>query len=231
MSSNGKRIVALRDSIDRSKVYGLADAIQAAQTASNEKFDASIDVVIKIGVDPRKHMVKGVSQLPNGTGKVTKVIVFAEADKAASATEAGADLVGLEDLIEDIRLGKVNVSEYDVCIAVPAAMKMLGKIAKILGPKGMMPNAKLGSVTNDITQAVDNVKKGQVKFTVEKGSLVHCQVGKASFDQEKIAENVRQLVADLKKAKPPEAKGQYLQKMHISTTMGPGLQVDLSTVA
>lgn len=231
MATHGKRIKALRQEIETGKQYDLSTALEKAKSLANEKFPASIDVVFKIGVDPRKHMVKGVSQLPHGTGKTVKVIVFAEAEQADAAKNAGADLVGYEQLIDDIKSGEVNVSQYDVCIAVPAAMKLLGKVAKILGPKGMMPNAKLGTVTPDVASAVENVKKGQVKFTVEKGSLVHCQVGKVSFESAQLAENIQQLVSDLKKAKPSAAKGQYLQKMHLSTTMGPGIQVDLSTVA
>jgi large subunit ribosomal protein L1 len=231
MATHGKRIKTLRQEIETGKQYDLNTAIDKAKSIANEKFPASIDVVFKIGVDPRKHMVKGVSQLPHGTGKTVKVIVFAEAEQADAAKNAGADLVGYEQLIDDIKSGEVNVSQYDVCIAVPAAMKLLGKVAKILGPKGMMPNAKLGTVTPDVASAVENVKKGQVKFTVEKGSLVHCQVGKVSFESAQLAENIQQLVSDLKKAKPSAAKGQYLQKMHLSTTMGPGIQVDLSTVA
>ncbi|MDA9832676.1 50S ribosomal protein L1 [Gammaproteobacteria bacterium] len=231
MASHGKRIKALKQEVEALKQYELVSAIEKAKSLSNEKFPSSMDVVFKIGVDPRKYMVKGVSQLPHGTGKTVKVIVFAEADQADAATAAGADLVGYEQLIDDIKSGEVNVSQYDVCIAVPAAMKLLGKVAKILGPKGMMPNAKLGTVTPDVASAVSNVKKGQVKFTVEKGSLVHCQIGRVSFESSQLAENIQQLVSDLKKAKPSAAKGQYLQKMHISTTMGPGIQVDLSTVS
>tara|TARA_Y200000002_G_scaffold179008_1_gene147604 strand:- start:1889 stop:2581 length:693 start_codon:yes stop_codon:yes gene_type:complete len=230
MAKTGKRIVALRQQIDRTKQYDLLSAIETAKSIASEKFPASMDIVMKIGVDPRKHMVKGVSQLPHGTGKTVKVIVFAEADKAKKAQEAGADLVGLEELIDDIKSGAVNVSEYDVCIAEPSVMKLLGKIAKILGPKGMMPNAKLGTVTPDLDKAVNNVKKGQVKFTVEKGSLVHCQVGRVAFESNQLEENIKQLVSDLKKAKPSAAKGQYLQKLFVSTTMGPGIQVDLATV-
>lgn len=231
MASHGKRIKALRNQIEQGKKLDLMAAIDKAKSLSNEKFPASVDVVFRIGVDPRKHMVKGVSQLPHGTGKTVKVIVFAEGEQAELASKAGADLVGFEQLIDDIKSGEVNISQYDVCIAVPSAMKVLGKIAKILGPKGMMPNAKLGTVTPDVASAVSNVKKGQVKFTVEKGSLVHCQVGKVSFETSQLAENIQQLVTDLRRAKPSAAKGQYLQKMHLSTTMGPGIQVDLSTVA
>ena len=222
-----KRMAAVAAKFDKEQVYGIQDAVALLQGMPAVKFDESIDVSVKIGVDARKHSVRGVSQLPHGSGRKVRVAVFAEGEAAKQAKEAGADLVGTEDLCDKLKKGPIDVQ---VVIATPDMMGMVGKIAKVLGPKGLMPNPKMGTVTTHVAEAVLGAKKGQAAFRLDKASIIHATVGRRSFTADQIKENIAQLLADIKKLKPASAKGQFLQKLSLSTTMGPGLTVDLKTV-
>lgn len=222
-----KRMVAVAKQFDKEKVYSVIDAVKLLQGLPEVKFDESIDVSIKIGVDARKHSVRGVSQLPHGSGRKVRVAVFAEGDAAKQAKEAGADMVGTEDLCDKLKKGPIDVQ---VVIATPDMMGMVGKIAKVLGPKGLMPNPKMGTVTTHVADAIKGAKKGQAAFRLDKASIIHTTVGRRSFTAEQIKENFSQLLVDIKKLKPASAKGQFLQKLCVSTTMGPGLTVDLKSV-
>ena len=222
-----KRMAAVAAKFDKEQVYGIQDAVALLQGMPAVKFDESIDVSVKIGVDARKHSVRGVSQLPHGSGRKVRVAVFAEGEAAKQAKEAGADLVGTDDLCDKLKKGPIDVQ---VVIATPDMMGMVGKIAKVLGPKGLMPNPKMGTVTTHVAEAVLGAKKGQAAFRLDKASIIHATVGRRSFTADQIKENTAQLLADIKKLKPASAKGQFLQKLSLSTTMGPGLTVDLKTV-
>jgi large subunit ribosomal protein L1 len=225
MSSKGKRYQAVADKRDRQTFYNLDDALQMIKDTASAKFDESVDVAINLGVNAKKsdQSVRGATVLPRGTGKTMRVAVFADGADADSAREAGADLVGLDDLAESIQGGEIN---FDVCIATPATMRVVGKLGQVLGPRGLMPNPKVGTVTQDVTKAVQNAKAGQVQFRIDKAGVIHCPIGKASFEQDALKENLLALVSALEKAKPSTAKGQFLKRVTLSTTMGPGVKVD-----
>jgi large subunit ribosomal protein L1 len=230
MAKKSKRLRSAYDGIVPGTAYDLADAIALVRERASAKFDETIEVALGLAVDPRHadQMVRGVVSLPHGTGKTLRVAVFAKGDKAAEATAAGADLVGAEDLMQQIQGGQIN---FDRCIATPDMMAVVGRLGKILGPRGLMPNPKLGTVTQDVAGAVRAAKAGQVEFRVEKAGIVHGGVGKASFPPEKIDANVRAFVDAVVKAKPSGAKGTYLQRAAISSTMGPGIKVNVASVA
>ena len=225
-----KRIAASREGIDRDKLYPLNEAISLIKERATAKFDETIEVAMNLGVDPRHadQMVRGVVNLPNGTGRTVRVAVFARGDKAEEAKAAGADIVGAEDLVETVQKGEIN---FDRCIATPDMMPLVGRLGKVLGPRGMMPNPKVGTVTVDVKAAVEASKGGAVEFRVEKAGIVHGGVGKASFDAQSLEENVRAFADAVIKAKPSGAKGNYLKRIALSSTMGPGVKIDLSTIA
>lgn len=225
MSKHGKRLRGAYEGIDRERLYELDAAIAMIKGAATAKFDETVEIAVNLGVDPRHadQMVRGVVAMPNGTGKQVRIAVFAKADKAAEAKAAGADIVGAEDLMEQVQKGEIN---FDRCIATPDMMGVVGRLGKILGPRGLMPNPKVGTVTMDVAGAVKAAKAGQVEFRVEKAGIVHGGVGKVSFDAPKLAENIRAFVDAVIKAKPPGAKGTYVKRVSLSTTMGPGLRVN-----
>ena len=229
MSKIGKRTVKARDGLDRMKAYPLADAVKMVKARATAKFDETIEVAMNLGVDPRHadQMVRGVVSLPNGTGRSARVAVFAKGAKADEAKRAGADIVGAEDLAEQVQKGEIN---FDRCIATPDMMGVVGRLGKVLGPRGLMPNPKVGTVTMDVTQAVKDAKGGAVEFRVEKAGIVHAGVGKASFNDQAIADNVRALIDSVVKAKPAGSKGTYLKKISLSSTMGPGIKIALDSV-
>ena len=229
MANKGKRLRSGYASIDRERAYALDEAIRLVKQNAQAKFDETVEIAVSLGVDPRHadQMVRGVVSLPNGTGKKVRVAVFAKGDKAEAATAAGADIVGAEDLAERIQGGQMD---FDRCIATPDMMAIVGRLGKILGPRGLMPNPKLGTVTPDVAKAVQDAKGGQIQFRVEKAGQVHGGIGKASFTPEELAANVRAFIDALVKAKPSGAKGTYLQQASLSSTMGPGLRLDLSSV-
>nr|WP_319388710.1 50S ribosomal protein L1 [uncultured Cohaesibacter sp.] len=229
MAKVGKRIRAAREKVDATATYALADAVKLIKEASSTKFDETVEIALNLGVDPRHadQMVRGVCQLPAGTGKTVRVAVFARGDKAEEAKAAGADIVGAEDLVEIVQGGKID---FDRCIASPDMMPLVGRLGKVLGPRGMMPNPKVGTVTPDVAQAVKDSKGGSVEFRVEKAGIIHGGVGKVSFDEAALVENIKAFVSAVSKAKPAGAKGTYMQKMSLSSTMGPGLTVDLASV-
>ncbi|AMW33991.1 50S ribosomal protein L1 [Haematospirillum jordaniae] len=230
MAKLGKRLSAAYEGVNREKLYTLVEAVGLVKGGSRAKFDETIEVAVNLGVDPRHadQMVRGVVELPHGTGKAVRVAVFAKAGKADEAKAAGADIVGAEELLESIQQGKID---FDRCIASPDMMGLVGRVAKILGPRGLMPNPKLGTVTVDVASAVKAAKAGQVQFRVEKAGIVHAGIGKASFDEGKLVENVRAFVDALQKAKPSGAKGSYMQKVSLSSTMGPGVKVSIASIA
>ncbi len=225
----GKRVTKSREGIDRKKLYALNDAVSMVKDRASAKFDETIEVALNLGVDPRHadQMVRGVVNLPNGTGRTVRVAVFARGDKAEEARKAGADIVGAEDLVDIVQGGTID---FDRCIATPDMMPLVGRLGKVLGPRGMMPNPKVGTVTADVAGAVKASKGGAVEFRVEKAGIIHAGVGKASFDAKAIEENIRALTDAVVKAKPSGAKGTYVQRVAVSSTMGPGVKVDPSTV-
>ena len=222
-----KRNKAIAEKIDKDKVYSLEDALALLKEVSTVKFNESVDISVNLGVDPKKsdQVVRGATVLPNGTGKNVRVAVFTDGDNATAAKEAGADIVGMDDLAAEVKKG---VMDFDVVIASPDAMRVVGQLGQILGPRGLMPNPKVGTVTPDVATAVKNAKSGQVRYRVDKAGIIHCSVGTVKFDVPQLKENVEGLLADLIKAKPTAAKGVFLKKISISTTMGPGLMVDQS---
>ena len=226
--AHAKRIKAARVGIDRTKLYPLTEAIAMVKSRANAKFDETIEVAMNLGVDPRHadQMVRGVCVLPNGSGRTLRVGVFARGAKADEARAAGADVVGAEDLVEIVQGGTIN---FDRCIATPDMMPLVGRLGKVLGPRGMMPNPKVGTVTMDIAGAVAASKGGSVEFRVEKAGNVHAGIGKASFDADKLVENIKAFVDSVAKARPTGSKGTYLQRMAVSSSMGPGVKVDLSS--
>ncbi len=226
----GKKLVAVKKDLDQTKLYSLQEAIATLKKVKFAKFDESLEVAINLGVDPRHsdQMVRGIVSLPAGTGKNVRVAVICKDEKVDEAKKAGADLAGSVVLIDDIKAGKVD---FDVCIATPDMMGIVGQVARVLGPKGLMPNPKLGTVTADITTAVKNAKSGQVEFRVEKAGIVHAGLGKISFSEADLLKNAQALIGSVVKAKPAGAKGSYLKKVHLSSTMGPSLQVDISTIS
>ena len=230
MKKLSKRINTFRDKVEQGKYYSIQDAVNLLKEISSVKFDESVEVAINLGVDARKsdQQVRGSTVLPKGTGKKIRVAVFAEGENANTAKAAGADTVGFEDLAEAMQKGDIN---YGVVIATPDAMPIVGKLGKALGPRGLMPNPKDGTVTKDIEQAVRNAKSGQVRYKTDKNGIIHCVIGKVSFDSDSLIENLQTLLADLIKVKPNSAKGNYLKKLSLSTTMGPGLLVDQSSLS
>ena len=230
MAQSTKRNKAARENVDRSKVYGVSEALALAKQNATAKFDESIDVSVNLGVDAKKsdQLGRGSVVMPKGTGKTVRVAVFAQADKAQEATDAGADLVGFEDLAEKIKGGNID---FDVAIATPDAMRVVGQLGQILGPRGLMPNPKVGTVTPNVAEAVKNAKAGQVQYRTDKAGIIHCSIGRASFEEDALAENLKALIDALNKAKPASSKGVYLKKVSVSSTMGPGLRVDHASLA
>jgi len=231
MAKSGKRLSKARDSYDRDQLFEVSEAVKIIKTsAADTKFDETVEVAINLGVDPRHadQMVRGTVSLPHGTGKSLRVAVFAKGDKADEATSAGADLVGAEDLAEQVQKGEIN---FDRCIATPDMMAIVGRLGKILGPKGMMPNPKLGTVTPDVKGAIEAAKAGQIEFRVEKQGIIHAGVGKASFSEDALTENVSAFIGAIVKAKPSGVKGTYMKKVSLSSTMGPGVKLDVSGIS
>lgn len=229
MAKISKRKQASLDKIDPQKTYDISVALGLVKELATAKFPESIDVSVNLGVDSRKsdQVVRGSTVLPNGTGKTVRVAVFAQGENAEKATAAGADIVGFEDLAEAVKGGEMN---FDVVIATPDAMRVVGQLGQILGPRGLMPNPKVGTVTADVETAVKNAKAGQVRYRTDKAGIIHCAIGRADFEVDALTENLNALLADLRKAKPASAKGSYVKKLTISSTMGPGVAVDRATV-
>ncbi|KPK72553.1 MAG: 50S ribosomal protein L1 [Acidithiobacillales bacterium SM23_46] len=224
---NGKRFKAQFAKVERERNYPLDDALKLIKETASAKFDESVDVSINLGVDAKKsdQNVRGTAVMPRGTGKTVRVAVFAEGAAAEAAKKAGADIIGFQDLADQIKAGQIN---FDLCIATPEAMKVVGQLGQILGPRGLMPNPKVGTVTPNVAKAVESAKAGQVQFRTDKAGIVHCAIGKASFDAEALKENFMSLMAALNKAKPSTAKGVYIKKVTVSTTMGPGVRLDIA---
>jgi large subunit ribosomal protein L1 len=225
MAALTKRRKAAREKVDSTKTYEIDEALSLAKELATAKFPESIDVSVNLGVDPRKsdQVVRGSTVLPNGTGKTVRVAVFAQGENAEKAKTAGADVVGFEDLAETVKGGQLD---FDVVIATPDAMRVVGQLGQILGPRGLMPNPKVGTVTPDVESAVQNAKAGQVRYRTDKAGIIHCPIGRADFEVPALKENLQALLGDLKKAKPAASKGQYVKKLTVSSTMGPGLSVD-----
>ncbi|MEN5276557.1 50S ribosomal protein L1 [Brucella sp. TWI432] len=229
MAKISKRIAKIREGVDVNKLYDLSDAIGLVKERAVAKFDETIEIAMNLGVDPRHadQMVRGVVNLPNGTGRTVRVAVFARGDKAEEAKKAGADIVGAEELFETVNSGKI---EFDRCIATPDMMPLVGRLGKVLGPRGLMPNPKVGTVTVDVAAAVTASKGGAVEFRVEKAGIIHAGIGKVSFDNQKLEENIKAFADAVIKAKPAAAKGEYVKRVSISSTMGVGVKVDPATV-
>ena len=229
MAKLSKRMQAIAAKVDRTKLYPIDEAVTLLNDVAKTKFKESIDVAVNLGVDPRKsdQAVRGATTLPHGTGKVTRVAVFAQGANADKARAVGADIVGFEDLAEKVKGGDLD---FDVVIATPDAMRIVGQLGKVLGPRGLMPNPKTGTVTPDVETAVRNAKSGQIQFRADKAGIVHGSVGKVGFGPKEIKENLEALLADLRKAKPASAKGVYLKKITLSTTMGPGVSIDQASL-
>jgi len=227
MAKMSKRNKAIAEKVDKDKVYPIEEALGLLKELSTVKFAESVDISVNLGVDPKKsdQVVRGATVLPNGTGKEVRVAVFTDGDNATAAKDAGADIVGMDDLADEVKKGNMD---FDVVIASPDAMRVVGQLGQILGPRGLMPNPKVGTVTPNVAEAVKNAKSGQVRYRVDKAGIVHCSVGTVKFDVPQLKENIDGLVADLIKAKPTAAKGVYLKKISVSTTMGPGLAIDQS---
>lgn len=227
MASASKRNKAIREQLDPGKIYLAEEALELLKKLSNVKFTESVDVAVRLGVDSRKsdQNVRGSTVLPNGTGKTVRVAVFTQGDNVEKAVEAGADVVGMDDLHDQIKGGDLA---WDVVIATPDAMRVVGKLGQVLGPRGLMPNPKVGTVATDVAAAVKNAKAGQVRFRTDKGGIIHSTIGKADFEVEALTANLAALLTDLQKLKPASAKGQYLKKVAVSTTMGPGIVIDHS---
>lgn len=219
MAKLSKRAKAIAEKIDKEKVYALEDALALLKEVSTVKFNESVDISVNLGVDPKKsdQVVRGATVLPNGSGKVVRVAVFTDGDNAKAATEAGADIVGMDDLAAEVKKGNMD---FDVVIASPDAMRVVGQLGQILGPRGLMPNPKVGTVTPNVADAVKNAKSGQVRYRVDKAGIIHCSVGVVKFDVTQLKENIESLIADLIKAKPTAAKGVFVKKISVSTTMG-----------
>jgi len=230
MTKPGKRLRAVKETVERDKLYPLEEAVKLIKDAAKAKFDETIEVALNLGVDPRHadQMVRGVCQLPNGSGRKLRVGVFAKGPKAEEAKNAGADVVGAEDLVEQVQKG---VIEFDRCVATPDLMPLVGRLGKVLGPRGLMPNPKVGTVTNDVAEAVKAAKGGAVEFRVEKAGIVQAGVGKASFTEAALVENIRALVDAVVKAKPSGAKGTFLKRMAVTSTMGPGVKIEPTSVS
>lgn len=229
MARLNKRAKAIAEKIDRTRAYPVDEAFQVIKDCSTVKFSESIDVAVNLGIDPRKsdQVVRGSTVLPNGTGKTIRVAVFTQGEKADAAKAAGADIVGMDDLAEQVKKGDLN---FDVVIASPDAMAVVGKLGQILGPRGLMPNPKVGTVTPDVATAVTNAKAGQVRYRVDKAGIIHCSIGNIGFEIPALKENLQTLLRDLEKAKPAASKGVYMKKVTVSSTMGPGLQIDKASI-
>lgn len=229
MSKVSKKQKAVRQNLDPAKQYICAEAIELVKKCATAKFDESLDIAIVLGIDASKsdQAVRGATQLPNGTGKTVRVAVFAQGENADKAKAAGADIVGFDDLAEIVKSGKL---EADTVIATPDAMRLVGQLGQILGPRGLMPNPKVGTVSNDVTTAVKNAKSGQIRYRTDKNGILQCAIGKVSFAPDAIKQNIEALLLDVKKAKPPTAKGIYLKKVVIASTMGPGFTVDIASL-
>ncbi|WP_424947803.1 50S ribosomal protein L1 [Candidatus Spongiihabitans sp.] len=225
-----KRVRAANEKVNREKHYAVADALSLVKELCSTKFDETVDVAVMLGLNARKsdQNVRGATVLPNGTGKTVRVAVFADGENAQAAKAAGADIVGLEDLAEAVKQGEIN---FDVCIATPDTMRVVGPLGQILGPRGLMPNPKVGTVTTDVSKAVEDAKSGQVQFRIDKAGVIHCPIGKASFAPNDLEENLNSLVAALIKAKPASAKGQYIRRVSLSSTMGPGVKVERTSIS
>ncbi|GAB5512036.1 MAG: 50S ribosomal protein L1 [Hyphomicrobiales bacterium] len=230
MARVAKRLKATDEALDRDHLYPIEEALTLVKDGAKAKFDETIEIAMNLGVDPRHadQMVRGVVQLPNGTGKSVKVGVFARGDKADEAKAAGADVVGAEDLVEIVQGGTID---FDRCIATPDMMALVGRLGKVLGPRGLMPNPRVGTVTMDVTTAVNNAKGGEVQFRVEKAGILHAGVGKASFSADQLAENIRAFADAVNKAKPSGAKGTYMERVAVSSTMGRGVKIDISSLS
>lgn len=230
MAKISKRMAAVEQKIDRSKLYPVTEALSLVKECATAKFDESIDVAVQLGIDPKKsdQLVRGSVVMPAGTGKTVRVAVFAQGDKAEQAKAAGADIVGMEDLAEQVKAGNLN---FDVVIASPDAMRVVGALGQVLGPRGLMPNPKVGTVTADVAQAVNNAKAGQVQYRTDKAGIIHATIGRASFGVEQLQSNLSALVDALNKAKPSAAKGVYLRKLAVSSTMGGGARVELGSIS
>ncbi len=230
MSKISKRLQAIKEKIDRNKAYPVMEALQLIKETATAKFDESVDVAVNLGIDARKsdQMVRGSVVLPKGTGKTVRVAVFAQGANADAAKAAGADIVGFDDLAADVKAGKM---EFDVVIATPDAMRVVGQLGQILGPRGLMPNPKVGTVTPNVAEAVKNAKAGQVQYRTDKGGIVHCTIGRASFTPDDLKVNLLALVEALNKAKPAASKGVYMKKLSVSSTMGVGVRVDQATLS
>jgi large subunit ribosomal protein L1 len=228
--AGGKRMISVKEGLKAGKAYDIAEAVKILKGRAKAKFDETIEVAVNLGVDPKHadQMVRGVCNLPNGSGRTARVAVFAKGAKADEAKAAGADVVGAEDLVEIVSKGTIN---FDRCIATPDMMGLVGRLGKVLGPRGLMPNPRVGTVTMDVTSAVKGAKGGSVEFRVEKAGIVHAGVGKASFTEEALVQNIKAFVDAVVKAKPTGSKGTYLKKVSLSSTMGPGLKLDTATVA
>lgn len=229
MAAIGKRMKAQRAKIDGTRIYAVDEALKIVKETATAKFDESVDVAVNLGIDAKKsdQTVRGTAALPRGTGKKVRVAVFAEGKAADAAKAAGADIVGFQDLADRIKQGQID---FDLVVATPEAMKIVGALGQILGPRGLMPNPKVGTVTPNVAKAVESAKAGQVQFRADKAGIVHCSIGKASFEPEALKENLAALVAALNKARPAAAKGTYLKKLTVSTTMGPGIQLDTASL-
>jgi len=229
MGSHSKRLKSAYENIDRKAVYELVEAVKKIKAAAGAKFDETVEIAMNLGVDPRHadQNVRGVVALPHGTGKTVRVAVFAKGPKAEEALKAGADLVGAEDLAEKIQAGEID---FDRCIATPDMMPVVGRLGKVLGPRGLMPNPKLGTVTTDVAGAIKAVKGGQVEFRVEKAGIVHAGVGKTSFGEDALVANIRAFVDAISRAKPSGAKGTYIKRISLSSTMGPGVRVEVGSI-
>ena len=230
MPNQGKRIRTANSRVDREKLYPLNDALALVKDLSQAKFDETVDAAVVLGVNSRKseQNVRGATVMPKGTGKTVRVAVFAEGENAEAAKAAGADLVGLTDLAERVRQGEI---EFDLCIATPDTMRVVGQLGQILGPRGMMPNPKVGTVTTNVAKAVQDAKSGRVQFRIDKAGIIHCPIGKVSFNQEALEENLNALVSALNKARPASAKGQYIRRVSLSSTMGPSVKIDRVSIA
>ena len=229
MAKLNKRQKAVAEKLEHGKSYAVDDAMGLVKDLAKVKFTESVDVAVKLGVDPRKsdQVVRSATVLPHGTGKTVRVAVFTQGENAEKAKAAGADIVGFEDLAEEVKKGNMD---FDVVIATPDAMRIVGQLGQILGPRGLMPNPKVGTVTPDVVTAVTNAKSGQVRYRTDKAGIIHCPIGNVTFDAKTLAENLEALLSDLRKAKPTSAKGQYLKKISVSSTMGPGIIIDQSTL-
>ncbi len=230
MANVSKRLRALKEKIDRNRNYPVADALQLVKDAATAKFNESIDIAVNLGVDARKsdQMVRGAVVLPKGIGKTVRVAVFAQGDNVQKAKDAGADIVGFDDLAAEIKAGKMD---FDVVIATPDAMRVVGQLGQILGPRGLMPNPKVGTVSADVAGAVKNAKAGQVQYRTDKGGIVHCTIGRASFSVEDLKENLAALLDALQRAKPASSKGAYFKRLSVSSTMGVGVRVDQASIS